>query len=143
VIALDTNILARVLTRDDPGQAELAADILRSPDLFLCKTVLLELEWVLRFAYGFDRPAIHGALVRLLGLPTLRVEDEPAVALALRGYDAGVDFADALHLASSAPGVTEFATFDRDLAKTAQGIEGAARIRLLGSQPVLRDGGRA
>ena len=51
MIALDTNILVRVLTRDDPAQADLAAELMKSSDLFICKTVLLELEWVLRFAY--------------------------------------------------------------------------------------------
>lgn len=80
-----TNILVRVLTRDDPVQAELAAELMKSGDLFICKTVLLELEWVLRFAYSFDRPAIRGAIVRLLGLPELQVEDGGTVADALRG----------------------------------------------------------
>lgn len=135
MIALDTNILVRVLTRDDPAQAALAADLMRSGDLFVCKTVLLELEWVLRFAYGFDRAAIHDAVVRLLGLATLQVEDENAVAEALRAYEAGMDFADALHLSSSALTVTEFATFDQGLAKKAPQGEGAVRIRLLEARP--------
>ena len=42
-----------------------------------------------------------------------------------------MDFADALHLFSCAPTVTEFATFDRALAKHAATIEGAARVVLL------------
>ena len=131
MIALDTNILVRVLTRDDPAQADLAVDLMKSGDLFVCKTVLLELERVLRFAYGFDRAAIHGAIVRLLGLPELQVEDGDTVADALRGYEAGMDFADALHLLSCAPTVTEFATFDRALAKKAPSVEGATRVALL------------
>lgn len=129
--ALDTNILVRVLTRDDPAQADLAVALMKASDLFICKTVLLELEWVLRFAYSFDRAAIHGAIVRLLGLPELQVEDADTVADALRGYEAGMDFADALHLFSCVPSVTEFATFDQTLAKRAPGIEGATRVQLL------------
>jgi predicted nucleic-acid-binding protein len=85
MIALDTNILIRVLTRDDPAQADLAVHLMKSGDLFICKTVLLELERVLRFADSFDRPAIHGAVVRLLGIPELQVEDADSVAAALRG----------------------------------------------------------
>jgi predicted nucleic-acid-binding protein len=104
---------------------------MKSSDLFICKTVLLELEWVLRFAYSFDRTAIHGAIVRLLGLPELQVEDGDTVADALRGYEAGMDFADALHLFSCAPIVTEFATFDQALARKASGSEVGARVHLL------------
>ncbi len=44
MIALDTNTLVRVLTRDNPAQAVQAADLMRSSDLFVAKTVLLELE---------------------------------------------------------------------------------------------------
>ena len=138
MIALDTHILVRVLTRDDPVQADLAVDLMKSGDLFICKTVLLELEWVLRFAYRFDRASIYGALVRLLGLPDLQVEDVDTVVDALRGYEAGMDFADALHLFSCAPTVTEFATFDQALAKKAPGVEGAKRIHLIETQPEPR-----
>ena len=129
--ALDTNILVRVLTRDDPAQADLAVALMKASELYIRKTVLLELEWVLRVAYSFDRAAIHGAIVRLLGLPELQVEDADTVADALRGYEAGMDFADALHLFSCVPSVTEFATFDQTLAKRAPGIEGATRVQFL------------
>ena len=131
MIALDTNILVRVLTRDDPAQADVAAGVMRSDALFVCASVLLELEWVLRFAYRFERAEIHGALVRLLGLPTLHVEARESVTEAIVAYEAGMDFADALHLFSCAPGVTEFATFDRELAKRAGRIESAPRVRLV------------
>lgn len=131
MIALDTNVLVRVLTRDDPDQAALAAEVMKSADLFVCKTVLLELEWVLRFAYQFDRPAIADALRHLLGLPRLRVEDEAAVVSGLEGYEAGLDFADALHLSSSGTAVTEFATFDRALARKAASKEIGPRVNLL------------
>ena len=134
MIALDTNILVRVLTRDDPAQADLAAELMKSSDLFICKTVLLELEWVLRFAYSFDRAAIHGAIVRLLGLPELQVEDGDMIADILRAYEAGMDFADAIHLHSCVPTVTEFATFDQALAKKAAGIEGSTRVHLVEAQ---------
>lgn len=131
MIALDTNVLVRLLTRDEPGQARLAADLLKSNEVFVGKTVLLELEWVLRFAYGFDRHSIRGAMLALLGLPTLRIEDEAAVAGALDAFEGGLDFADALHLYSSDDSVVEFATFDRDMARQALSIEGGTRVHLL------------
>ena len=131
MIALDTNVLVRVLTRDDPEQAALAAEVMKSDDLFVCKTVLLELEWVLRFAYRFGRPAIAHALRHLLGLSRLLVEDDKAVVSSLAAYEAGMDFADALHLSSSAQGVTELATFDRAFARTAASAEIRPRVHLL------------
>jgi predicted nucleic-acid-binding protein len=133
VIALDTNVLVRVLTRDDPAQAAQAAEVMKSGALFIAKTVLLELEWVLRYAYGFDRQAILGAFQHLLSLPGLQVEQEPSVAAALRGYEAGLDFADALHLASCSPSVTAFATFDQGLAKRATVFAATTPVRLVGA----------
>lgn len=131
MIALDTNVLVRVLTQDDVAQADRAAEVMRSADLFICKTVLLELESVLRFAYRFDRSAIHVALTRLLGLPNLQVEDENVVADALREYQAGMDFADALHLFSSESNALEFATFDQALARKAEVTSATIRVQLL------------
>lgn len=133
MIALDTNVLARVLTRDDPAQAAQAAKVMKSGDLFVAKTVLLELEWVLRFAYGFDRPAIFEAFTQLLGLANLQVEDEPTLAAALQGYEAGLDFADALHLAACGPTVTAFVTFDQALAKKSSRLDGTAPVHLVGA----------
>ncbi|MCB9535998.1 MAG: type II toxin-antitoxin system VapC family toxin [Myxococcales bacterium] len=91
----------RLLTRDDPQQAAVAAEVMRGEDLFVSKTVLLELEWVLRFTYRFEAAAINRALRGLLGLPTLTVEDSATVLDALDAHAAGLDFADALHLAAS------------------------------------------
>jgi predicted nucleic-acid-binding protein len=46
VIALDTNIIVRLVTADDPGQLEAARAIFKAGDLWICKTVFLETEWV-------------------------------------------------------------------------------------------------
>ncbi len=51
MISVDTNLLVRILTNDDPIQARRAVRILRSDDIYIPKTVLLETEWVLRHAY--------------------------------------------------------------------------------------------
>ena len=94
------------------------------------KTVLLETEWVLRAAYGFDRKATMAALRGLAGLPTVRVEDAPAVAQALEWFAAGMDFADALRVASSGE-AAKFMTFDRKLAGRAARAGVTPKIALL------------
>ena len=93
----------------------------------MSKTVLLELEWVLRFSYGKDRRAISRVLHRLLGYRLLEIEDRPAAMKALAWYRRGLDFADALHLASSGS-ASHFATFHRSLARSAAGIPGAPEV---------------
>ncbi len=134
MIALDTNVLVRVITRDDPKQAEVAAAMMRGGDLWLPKTVLLELVWVLAYTYQLERPRIVLALSKLLGLPHLRVEDALGVARAVRWYEQGMDFADALHLASS-PGAAELVTFDRKLAAGAHTAHAVPPVRLLAPAP--------
>lgn len=131
MIALDTNVLVRLITRDDPAEAEAAAEVMRSGTLWLPKTVVLELTWVLGYTYELDRQSIAFALERLMGLAHLRVEDGTAVALAVRCFGQGMDFADALHLASSEEAV-ELVTFDRKLASKARQIQGLTPVRLLG-----------
>ena len=96
-------------------------------EIYVCKTVLLETEWVLRYRYDLDGTAVLGALRGVVGLPGVTVEDAPAVAEALDLLEAGMDFADALHLASSRE-AARFATFDARLAKRA---ESAAPSRVM------------
>lgn len=118
MIAIDTNILVRLLTRDDDAQAKRAAALFEHEEIFIAKTVLLETEWVLRFSYELNRPVILEALKNAVGLPHVTLEDSPAVAEALDLFEVGMDFADALHLASGRTAV-QFATFDERLKKHA------------------------
>ena len=69
MISVDTNVLVRLLTNDDPAQARRAARIMEKEDIFIPKTVLLETEWVLRHAYKIERSNILTAFRTLLGLP--------------------------------------------------------------------------
>jgi predicted nucleic-acid-binding protein len=85
---------------------------------------VLETEWVLRSVYRFERSRIADGIMRLLGLPGIEFEDRPAVARALRWFEEGLDFADALHLASSGR-ADAFATFDAALRRKAR-ARGAA-----------------
>jgi len=119
VIAVDTNVLVRLLTNDNAAQAARAAAVFRASPVFVPKSVLLETEWVLRYTYGLPTAAIARAFLALLGLPTVTFEDAPAAYAAIRMLERGIDFADALHLASSAA-AERFVTFDARLVKRAR-----------------------
>ncbi|MGH9784636.1 MAG: type II toxin-antitoxin system VapC family toxin [Terriglobia bacterium] len=118
MLAVDTNVLVRVFTRDDPGEAARAIRLLRSSPVWVAKTVLLETEWVLRTVYEFSPDRVLAALRGLAGLEQVELEEPLQVARALAGYEAGLDFADALHLASAED--RRFASFDQKLAKRAR-----------------------
>ncbi|MCD4748315.1 MAG: type II toxin-antitoxin system VapC family toxin [Thermoanaerobaculales bacterium] len=130
MIAPDTNVLVRIITNDDVSQATLAADVLRSNTVFLCKTVIMELEWVLRYSYGFDRATVGKALTTLIGLGNSVIEDAVAVEKAVELHAEGMDLADALHLSSSV-GVDTFVTFDRKMAMGASDKGISPTVRLL------------
>jgi predicted nucleic-acid-binding protein len=122
MIAVDTNVLVRLLTNDDPSEAKRALRVMESDDILIPKTVLLETEWVLRHGYLIAREVISRAFQSLLGLANVEPEDPQAVTQALAWYEDGLDFADALHLASS--GKTDrFATFYRDFVKKASKLD--------------------
>jgi predicted nucleic-acid-binding protein len=120
VIAVDTNVLVRIIVNDEPSQAARAATFLRTQErVFIAKTVLLELESVLRGAYRLNRGTIAGSLRRILKFPNVEAEDPTAVIAALRWYDQGLDFADSLHVASAGRD-RQFATFDGVLRRRAR-----------------------
>lgn len=128
MIAPDTNVFVRIIVRDDSVQAETAMRSLAAQDgVFVAKTVLLEISWVLSRAYGLTRESLLEALHTILGLPNVEVEDEPAVRQAVDWFESGFDFADALHLAS-ATGARQFMTFDGSLRRRARrfGIDAIA-----------------
>ena len=106
MIGLDTNILARYYVQDNAGtgaskQREAARRLMESGrPLMVCKTVLLELEWVLRGYYQFTPAEIAGVMNHLLSLPQVTVEDRGSIVQALSHREAGLELADALHHAS-------------------------------------------
>jgi predicted nucleic-acid-binding protein len=121
MIALDTNIIVRILTADDRSQAKRAVALMEKNEVYISKTVFLETEWVLRHAYGIDADTILSGFQKLLGLPHVAIEDSWAVFQALSWHKEGLDFADALHLASSLK-TSGFASFDKNLAKKSNKI---------------------
>lgn len=117
MIGLDTNVLARYYINDE-GDAQTNAQrtaakklIESGKPLMVCKTVLLELEWVMRGFYGFTVHQITPVFYHLLKLPQVTIEDRPLVEKAIAQHEAGFDFADALHHASY-HGCDSMATFD-------------------------------
>ncbi len=121
MLAVDTNVLVRYLTRDHPGQAARAKQLLDDNDVLVATTVLLESEWVLRSRYGIGRSETIAALRAIAGLPRVSLDDAALVATALAWAAHGMDFADALHLAG-AEHCEAFVSFDRRLAAAAKRI---------------------
>lgn len=118
-LALDTNVLVRVLTGDDEAQATTANHLIRTcaargdPPL-ITLGVLLETEWVLRSRYKLPAVDIRAAFAFMLGTQELIVQ-EPSLmeyALWLWGDQPGSDFADCLHIACASASGRVLATFD-------------------------------
>ncbi|WP_332853162.1 type II toxin-antitoxin system VapC family toxin [Duganella sp. S19_KUP01_CR8] len=106
MIGLDTNVLARYYIDDSADleakrQRPLAQRLIDSDQpLSVCKTVIVELEWIMRASYSLKRPAIIIVFRHMLSLPHMTVEDRPSFTQALANYERGIAFADALHHAS-------------------------------------------
>jgi predicted nucleic-acid-binding protein len=119
MIALDTNILARLVTNDNPRQAQQVVELIDTGDaLFVPLTVMLELEWVLRGVYALEKSAIVNSFEALLSVRNISFERQADIQQALLYYQAGFDFADALHHASTT-GCIALATFDKKFGKLA------------------------
>jgi predicted nucleic acid-binding protein len=122
MLAIDTNLIVRYLTGDHPRQSTRARALIDSKGVFVCTTVLLETEWVLRSVYGYAVPHVARALRAFSGLPHVVLEDPSLAAQALDWMEAGLDFADALHLAK-ARGCEAFISFDRRFATVANRLD--------------------
>lgn len=121
MIAVDTNIVVRLLTQDDQVQYQKSLEIFEKPAIFIPDTVILETEWVLRFAYQFKRNEVCLALRKLLGLPNVCLTNPILIYQALLWHENGLDFADAFHLAQSQD-YEKLYTFDEKFIKNAKGL---------------------
>ena len=117
--AIDTNVVVRFLTGDDPEQFARARDALASGESFVSTCVCLETEWVLRSAFGYKLEALATSLTQLAGMRGVTLEQPAVLHQAIAWLREGMDFADALHLAS-ADGCDAMLSFDVNLAKTAK-----------------------
>lgn len=124
--SVDTNVLVRLLTRDDAKQVA-AAEAFVKPGAWVSQLVLMESVWVLDAVYAVSRQKIADGIARLLDHAELVVEDADVVAAALLLFRkrARVGFSDCLILeVARRAGHLPMGTFDRDLGK----IEGAERL---------------
>jgi predicted nucleic-acid-binding protein len=129
MIAVDTNVLVRLLTGDEISQATAARSLFTSESVWIAKTVLLETDWVLRSLYGYEHSAVRDAFAGVLGLDNVQAEDEASVAEALALAQHGMQFADAIHL-SSRPAGAAFVSFDKTLIRRARraGVRGVSPV---------------
>jgi predicted nucleic-acid-binding protein len=106
IIGLDTNVLLRYFVAPggdlaEQGQHRIARELIDSDGSFeVCKSVLLELEWVLRGYYRYEREEIYRVMNWLTTQPHIAIENRDVVTICLANYHAGFDFADALHHAT-------------------------------------------
>ena len=124
--ALDTNVLVRLLTRDDTRQVVAAEDFVASGAWVSC-LVLAEAAWVLSAVYELDPAKIATAVQMLLNHKDLTIQDADAVAAALAHYRRRprLGFSDCLVLeAARKAGHVPLGTFDRELGK----LEGAQKL---------------
>lgn len=131
--AVDTNVVVRLLTGDDPKQAAAARSLFATGPIWIGKTVLLETGWVLRSLYGFEESAIRDAFTKLLGLKNVHAEDEPSVAAALALTAHGIELADAMHLTSRPPG-SKFVSFDQSFVRRAKRAGAAEAFGMPGKE---------
>jgi predicted nucleic-acid-binding protein len=118
MIAVDTNVLLRLLTRDDAEQTAAAEALLARHGFHLLPAVLMEAEWVLRSRFRWSRAQVNQMLTALLDTEGVTTREPALTRWALSRHAEGADLADMLHLAE-ARGCDRFATFDRALAEEA------------------------
>ena len=98
----------------------------------VCKTVVLEFEWVLRGYYGYSRRQIVALLSHLLSLPHVTVEERMLVERSVERFESGFDFADVLHHTSYRE-CAEVASFDdRNFVRRARNFHLAPPIKVPG-----------
>jgi predicted nucleic-acid-binding protein len=134
MIGLDTSVLARYYVEDKADAQALrqrvaARRLIESGQpLMVCKTVLLEFEWVMRGYYGFTSAEVVSVLRHLLALAHVTIEDRASVEHALSHCEAGIDLADAMHHASYRACVSVASFDDQKFAR---------RAKKLGLAPVV------
>lgn len=137
MIGLDTNVLARYYIDDAADvqaqrQRLVARRLIESGQpLMVSKSVVLELEWVMRGYYAFKPSEVAAVLRHLLDQTHITIENRDQVEQALSNCEAGIDFADALHHASYRS-CTSVASFDdRKFARRAKKLGLAPAVVVL------------
>ena len=115
-LIVDTNVLIRAITLDDPNESRKSLEILRAPSVVISSQALCEMIWVLRRLYRRTHTEL-AAVVNFLVETENVVLDRPAVEAGLLCMEAGGDFADGIiAFEGRRLGGQVFATFDRKAA---------------------------
>ncbi|MEI5685847.1 type II toxin-antitoxin system VapC family toxin [Sphingomonas kyungheensis] len=115
--AVDTNIVVRYVTDDDPVQSPIATRLLSDP-CYVSDTVLLETAWLRSSPYGFGRTLLAATLADLIRLPTITLSDPAWIAWAIERFVRGADLADMIHLVN-ARHMDAFISFEKRLGRLA------------------------
>jgi predicted nucleic-acid-binding protein len=128
-VAVDTNVLVRVIVKDNQQQTQAAAKILREAEIVaISLPCLCEVAWVLRRVYSFASQDIATAIETLLR-PRNVVIDRPAVEAGLAVLRAGGDFADAvIAYEGEKMGGEQFISFDKKAVALLQKQDRKARL---------------
>jgi predicted nucleic-acid-binding protein len=124
--AIDTNVLVRLVTRDDLKQTAAAEEFIEK-GAWVSHLALAEATWVLDAVFELKPAEIATAVEMLLNHKTLSIQDSEVVAAALEKFRtrAAIGFSDCLLLEiARKAGHTPLGTFDRDLSK----LDGAKRL---------------
>ena len=112
MIVIDTNVLVRVITKDDLDQTRQAIELLSTAErLWISRVVLLEVGWTLKARYKYTPTSVNRALRILVALANAEVEDADRTRSAIGYHAAGMDLGDAFILAFAPPTAT-VVTFD-------------------------------
>jgi len=124
--AVDTNVLVRLIARDDPKQVE-AAEAFIAKGAWVSHVVLVETTWVLESVYELNPELVALSVEMLLNHEHLTVQDADTVESAVESFRANlaVSFSDALIVEiARKTGHVPLGTFDKALAK----IDGTQRL---------------
>ena len=121
MIAIDTNILVRLLINDETAQAQvdLAKGLLKqAKQVYISQIVQIEMVWVLETAYQFDKPAVLTALKHLKKSPFFVLQNQNEFDNALATFEKhNADFSDYLIAANCLENEHQLFTFDKKLSK--------------------------
>jgi predicted nucleic-acid-binding protein len=128
-VTLDTNVLVRLATQDDPEQASLALEVLKQATLIAVpNTALCELVWVLLRGYRYTPEQVVYAVRTLMQVRQV-VCNTPAVLAGLAMLENGGDFADGvIAFEGELLGGREFVTFDQQAAKLLKAQKRKSRL---------------
>ena len=129
MIAVDNNVVLRLILADDERQLAAIRALMARETLFVSLTVLLEVGWVLASRYRLPRAAVAQALTSIEALEGVHVARRDLVGWAIERYRSGADWADMVHIVGASK-VGSFATLDRDLHRRAAS-DAAVSIELL------------